>query len=180
MRPDAGVAFADELRLGLRGVVRRVWAPRGVKVRQAQALIYTWRYLVVALNGLTGARHWAWLPNMKKEGIAQAVADWQAAGVAAVVWDGAASHRARIVRDIGLPLITQPPAAPELNPVERLFEEVRRHVEGRTYADLDAKRRRADALLADLAADPQRLRSLTGWAWIAAALGAPSDFPAPS
>jgi hypothetical protein len=34
----AGLVWADEMRLGLRGLVRRVWAPRGVKVRQAQVL----------------------------------------------------------------------------------------------------------------------------------------------
>lgn len=177
---DAPVAFADELRLGLRGVVRRVWAPRGVKVRQGHALVYRWRYLAVAVNGFTGTLRWAWLPSMKKEGIAAVVADWQAAGVAALVWDGASSHRAHVVRQVGLPLITQPPAAPELNPAERLFQDVRRYVEGRTYLDLDAKAARVDAFLTALAADPNRLRSLTGWSWIAAALAPPPSFPAPS
>lgn len=176
----AASAFSDEMRVGLRGMVRRVWAPRGVKVRQAQALVYTWRYLAVALNGLTGMLHWAWLPSMKKEGLAQLVADWQRAGVTALVWDGAASHRSHVVRDVGLPLIIQPPASPELNPPERLFQELRRHLEGRSYPDLDVKIARADAFLRELAADPDRLRSLTGWAWIAAALAPASPFPAPS
>jgi hypothetical protein len=176
----AAIGFSDEMRVGLRGMVRRVWAPRGVKVQQAQALVYTWRYLAVALNGHTGMLHWAWLPSMKKEGIAHLVADWQATGVAALVWDGAAAHRARVVRAVGLPLITQPPASPELNPPERLFQELRRHLEGRSYPDLDTKIARADAFLRDLAGDADRLRSLTGWAWIAATLAPVKPFPAPS
>lgn len=50
----AGLAWADDMRLGLRGLVRRVWAPQGVTGRQAQVLRYVWRYLALAVNGLTG------------------------------------------------------------------------------------------------------------------------------
>ena len=104
MTTAAGLVWADEMRLGLRGLVRRVWAPRGVKVRQAQVLTYVWRYLALAVNGLAGTLRWAWTTSMKKEAIATVVAEWQRAGLEAVVWDGAASHRARLVRDIGLRL----------------------------------------------------------------------------
>lgn len=178
MTADAALAWADEMRLGLRGVIRRVWAPRGVKIVQPLALTYTWKYLALAVNGLTGTLRWTWLPNMKKEAVAAAVADWRADGIGALVWDGAASHRARLVRGLGLPLVTQPPAAPELNPAERVFEELRRAAEGRTYASLADKIAVIERELAALAADPPRLRSLTGWAWIAAALAQP--FPATS
>jgi hypothetical protein len=174
------VTFADEMRLGLRGVVRRVWAPRGVKVVQPLQLTYVWRYLALAVNGRTARLRWCWLASMKKEMVAEAVARWQAEGIGALVWDGAASHRARIVRGLGLPLISQPPAAPELNPAERVFEEVRRVVEGRTYATIEAKMAVADRFLSALAADPDRLRRLTGWAWLEDALAPPPPFPASS
>jgi hypothetical protein len=158
------------MRLGLRGVVRRVWAPRGVKVRQAQVLTYVWRYLALAVNGLTGTLTWQWTTSMKKEALAEVVTTWQQAGIQAVVWDGAASHRAKLVRAVGLPLITQPPAAPELNPAERVFQELRRAIEGRSYPTLDDKIAVVERELTVLAADPARLRRLTGWAWIADAL----------
>lgn len=180
MPAGALVTFADEMRLGLRGVVRRVWAPRGVKVVQPLQLTYVWRYLALAVNGLTGTLRWCWLASMKKEAVAEAVRQWQADGLAALVWDGAASHRARVVRDLGLPLVSQPPAAPELNPAERVFEEVRRVVEGRSYATLEAKMAVVDRFLGELGADPGRLRRLTGWTWIRGALAPPPLFPAPS
>jgi hypothetical protein len=166
----AGLVWADEMRLGLRGLVRRVWAPHGVKIRQAQVLTYVWRYLALAVNGLTGTLTWSWTTSMKKEAIATVVGDWQRAGLEAVVWDGAASHRARLVRELGLPLITQPPAAPELNPAERVFEELRRTIEGRSYPTIEAKMALVERELAALAADPGRLHRLTGWGWIAEAL----------
>lgn len=174
----ASLAWADEMRVGLRGVVRRVWAPRGVKIVQPLALTYTWRYLALAVNGLTGMLHWSWTPSMKKEAIATVVAAGQTAGIGALVWDGAASHRARLVRAVGLPLITQPPAAPELNPAERVFEELRRAIEGRSYASLADKIAAVERELAALAADPRRLRRLTGWRWLQDALALP--FPAGS
>jgi hypothetical protein len=166
----AGVRWADELRLGLRGVTRRVWAPRGVKIVQPVELRYEWRYLVLAVDGLGGTLAWAWIPNMKATSLAPVVQDWQAAGLSGVVWDGAASHRSRPVREVGLPLVVQPVAAPELNPAERVFEEIRRRVEGRVYATLTDKIALVETYLKELVAAPERLRSLAGWAWIQTAL----------
>ena len=63
------LGFADEMRVGLRGMVRRVWGRRGVKVRQRVQLVYEWRYLFLwwtdvvgsccgtSLNGFNGLRH---------------------------------------------------------------------------------------------------------------------------
>jgi hypothetical protein len=157
------------MRLGLHGQVRRVWAPRGVKVRQRKQIAYRWTYLVLAVDGQGGTLQWTWLPTVRKDALTLVVAAWRAAGLAAVVWDSSGSHRARVVRDVGLPLIPLPAYAPECNPAERVFEEIRRASEGRVYADLDAKRAVAEAVLTALAADPARVRRLAGWEWIAAA-----------
>jgi hypothetical protein len=170
-----GVRWADELRLGLRGVVRRVWAPRGVKITQPLELRYQWRYLVLAVDGLGGTLDWMWIANMKSQSLLPVVEAWHAAGLPGVVWDGAASHRATTVRDVGLPLVVQPVAAPELNPAERVFEEIRRRVEGRCYATLADKVAEVEAYLNELVAAPDRIRSLAGWAWIQQALQPPEN-----
>jgi hypothetical protein len=169
------------MRLGLHGRVRRVWAPRGVKVRQRVQLRYEWRYLAVAVDVDRGRLWWHWTSSMRKEAIAPVVVAWQAAGIAALVWDGAPAHRARLVREVGVRLVTQPAAAPELNPVERLFQELRRAVEGLVYATLNEKMACVERELMVLAANPDRLRRLTGWAWIADTLTQlPAENPAPS
>jgi hypothetical protein len=154
------------MRLGLRGQVRRVWAPRGVKVRQALELTYVWRYLAVAVDGVHGRLWWQWMTNMKQESVAAVVHAWQDEEIGALVWDGAASHRARVVRDIGVAVITQPAASPELNPAERVFEELRRAVEGRVYGTIAAKMAAVEAVLQRLAITPQAIRRLAGWDWI--------------
>ena len=103
---------------------------------------------------------------MKGESIAQAVRQWQAEGIAGVVWDGARGDRAKVVRALGVALVQQPPYSPELNPVERLFQEIRRRIEGRVYPDLAAKKRAVEAVLEDFAAHPEQIRRLTYWSWI--------------
>jgi transposase len=87
-----------------------------------------------------------------------------------LVWDNAPSHRDADITDLDLALVGLPPYSPELNPAERLFEEIRRRVEGRVYATLDAKVAEVQTFLEELDADPARVRSLCGWDWINAAI----------
>lgn len=55
---------------------------------------------------------------------------------------------------------------------ERIFEERRRKIEGRQYADIAAKPAAVEAELTALAADPAAVQSLAGWAWIRGAVQA--------
>ncbi len=83
-----------------------------------------------------------------------------------VVWDGASSHRGKLMGQVGFARIFLPSYSPELNPAERVFEEVRRHVEGKVYPSLKAKQSAIDHLLRQLRSDKNRLRRLIGWDWI--------------
>jgi hypothetical protein len=154
------------MRVGLIGQVRRVWAPRGVKVRQKAEFKYEWAYLNLAVNGLEGTLYWEWTPNMKSEEIAKVVVHWQAEGIAIMVWDRAPGHRGKDVKEVGVKFIEQPPYSPELNPSERVFEEIRRKVEGKVYGHIENKKTAIERELQQLAADPEKVKSLTGWTWI--------------
>jgi len=112
--------WADKMR---HGRVMRVWAPRGVKVRQRV------RYLALAVDVRRGV-----------DRVAKAVRFWKGSGIDVVVWDRACSHRSLEVRQVGMVLIGQPTYSPELNPAERIFE--------------------------DLASQPERVKYLVGWEWI--------------
>jgi len=41
-----------------------------------------------------------------------------------VVWDHAASHKAKVVGEVGLRRVYKPSYSPEINPAERVFAEV--------------------------------------------------------
>ncbi len=87
-----------------------------------------------------------------------------------VVWDGAPSHRGKLMGQLGFGRTFLPAYSPELNPAERVFEEVRGHIEGEVYPSLRAKRDAIEHLLRQLKADKPRLKQLVGWDWINQAL----------
>ena len=173
---DAGVLYGDELRLGLRGQVRRVLAPRGVDVRQRLQLTYEWAYLLLAVDPRAGMLRWRWLARARATPIKETLVAW---ALDAVVWDGAGAHRAKLLADLPTARVRLPAYSPELNPAERVFEEVRRRTEGRVYDSVADKQAIAQAYLASLAADPDRVRRLCGWGWLTDALdGLPTLTPA--
>lgn len=85
-----------------------------------------------------------------------------------MVLDGASSHKAK---DLLIPdnirLLPLPPYAPELNPQEHVWDELReKEFPNRVSNHLDAVIRQLQRGLPRLAADSERLRSLTAWPWI--------------
>jgi hypothetical protein len=162
------------VRLGRRGQVRRVLALRGVDVTPRLPLQYAWAYLLLAVDPRTGALRWPWLDRPRAAPIKEILAEW---ALDAVVWDGAGAHRAKALADLPTVRLRLPPYSPELNPAERVFEEVRRRTEGRVYDTVADKQAVAQAYLAALTADPDRVRRRCGWDWLLDALDA---LPPPS
>jgi len=154
------------MRVGLIGQVRRVWAPRGVKVEQFVECRHEWAYLNLAVNGLTGQLHWDWTENMKGESIAPVVKRWEEDGVEVLVWDGARGHHGPAYGEVAVKRITQPAYSPQLNPAERVFQYLRAEIEGRVYGTIAAKKEAIEAELVTLAAASARVQSLAGWDWI--------------
>jgi len=126
-------------------------------------LVYEWSYLILAVSPLTGEIKWEWIKRMRQEHIRPVLEGW---ALEAVVWDKAPSHRANSLAELETSRVFLPSYSPELNPAERVFEEVRRHVEGRIYESLHDKREEAESYLKELASDPERVKSLCGWAWL--------------
>ena len=68
--------WGDELRVGLRGRVCRVWAPRGTAVPQEVRTGWKYTCVAVAINSRTGRLWWAWQENMKGEEMARIWGAW--------------------------------------------------------------------------------------------------------
>ena len=124
------------MRLGLWNAVRKVWAPRGAEVSHEVQISRVYTYVAVALDPMTGQLWWAWQENMKGEEMARIWGAWaEEPGIDGWVWDGAGGHKGADMQAIAAPQVVQPSYAPELNPVERFFQELRRALGGPGVSD---------------------------------------------
>jgi hypothetical protein len=159
------------LRLGLHGRTRRILAPRGVKVVQPLQVEDRWRYLLLAVAPLRGKMRWAWSERRRHTALLPVLQEGEPV---CLLWDGAPSQRGKQVAALDVQRIALPASSPELNPAERLFEEIRARTEGVVDASRAAKQAVVEAYLQELAADPERVKQLCGWRWIRDAL---TDLP---
>lgn len=64
-------------------------------------------------------------------------------------------------------LLSLPPYAPELNPVEHVWDELReKHFHNRVFDSIDALENHLEAALRAFENDPEWLRSIVSWPWI--------------
>jgi transposase len=83
------------------------------------------------------------------------------------VFDNAPSHRPRCIHDReNITCIFLPPYSPELNPVERFFEEVRKSTANQIFESIDAQEVVISAYVKTLSDDEMRMRRLLGYEWI--------------
>lgn len=167
--------FQDEARFGQQGCNSRVWANTGSRPRAPRQTEYESLYLFGAVCPETGDSN-AWVmpwanTAMMNEQLRHLGKQLPADVHAVLVLDGAGWHRScSLESPDNLTLVQLPPYAPELNPVEIVWRELRqRYLSNRIYPDLasldDAISRAWNALTDNL----QRLRSLIDYPWISAA-----------
>ncbi len=142
-RPEAQVFFFDEGRFGFQPVTGRRWARKGVRPRAIVRPGYENFYVYSAVNPMTGEDVSLFLPwvstemmNLFLAHLAQEV-DGQRCFL---VMDQAGWH---VSQELKLPPniepVLLPPYSPELNPVERLWQWLKRHsLRNRCHRDLDA------------------------------------------
>ena len=90
-----------------------------------------------------------------------------------VVLDGAPSHTSK---EVELPentsLLALPSYSPELNPVERWFQEFRRTLANRVFETIESLQDALTRVLEPYWQDPARLRTLSGFSWWTEAIDA--------
>ena len=167
--------FQDEARFGRINDVRRCWAPKPIRPLCQAMLTHEYTYAYAAVDVQRGVLDTLVLPHVNTncmQVFLDEVAQRHRGEHIVMVLDGAGWHRSVALQvPANMHLLSLPPYAPELNPVEQLWDELReKYFHNRVFDSLDALE---DHLVAALHATEEataKVRSIVAWPWIIDAL----------
>jgi transposase len=154
--PPEAILFQDEMRVGNRTELGRKWGP------------CTHRPLFVALAPLTGQVFAMFLPALNKvcfQLFGQQL-NQEVSQPTLLIADRATAHQAKLLTETHLVLTHLPTACPELNPVERFFEELRRQLKSRVFDSLWEAQVCVERVLQIYLDSPERVIQLAAYPYI--------------
>lgn len=135
----------DEHRVGLKPILRRVWAPRGVRPVVRVRPDYEWVWVYGFVQPATGRTEWLLLPRVNTAAFGLALARFaRAAGAGPakrilLVLDQAGWHTSGdLAVPEGIELVFLPAYSPECQPAERLWPLTNEGVANRLFATIEA------------------------------------------
>lgn len=163
--------FQDEARFGRMVRVRRCWSPAPLRPSVSNGYEREFVYVYAAVTPIEGEMDWMVSRKMNTEQMSLFLSQVSVAhpeDFIIMVLDGASSHKAKnLQRPENIRLVALPPYAPELNPQEHVWDELReKEFPNRVFSDLGAVIQQLQSGLPRLSADHEALRSLTAWPWI--------------
>jgi hypothetical protein len=166
--PDEAIFFHDELRAGTRTELGRKWAPAGHRPVAPVKIGYQSTYLYLTLCPFTGQGFAAFLPKLNGEWFGWFVKEIgrYVEQKSLFIADGATAHQVELFDNEHFVFERLPAACPELNPVERFFKEVRRHLKFRVFETLDQAQACIKSVVETLFAEEGRVVSLTCFPYI--------------
>lgn len=140
--PNSMVFFFDESRFGLHPSIGRCWARKGVQVSSPVNPSYQNFYVYSGVSPLTGDAFSLFLPWVNTEMMNLYLAELSATfpdKKIMLIWDQAGWHKSNSLKvPDNIVLKSLPPYSPELNPVEKLWQWLKKHVcRNRLFAFLD-------------------------------------------
>lgn len=171
LRKPLEIWFQDEARVGQKGTLTRIWAKRGTRPRAPRDTRYQSAYIFGAVCPARKIGAGIVMPHANTEAFNDHLAEisrFVAEGShAALIVDGAGWHTARKLKiPDNITLVLLPPYAPELNPVENIWEYLRKNMLAlQIYENYDAIVDACCRAWNDLMAMPDQIASIATRAW---------------
>lgn len=163
--------FQDEARFGRMVRIRKCWARAPERPVVNNGYEREFVYVYGAVSPLEGDLDWMICRQMNTSHMSIFLSQVSAVhpnDFIIMVVDGASSH---VSKDLAVPenvrLLRLPPYAPELNPQEHIWDELReKEFPNRVFTELAGVTRQLESGLPRLAANTESVRSITAWPWI--------------
>ena len=167
--------FQDEARFGRISDVRRCWCPKPHRPMVQAMVSQEYTYAYTALTPADGRMDSLVLPYVNgvcMDLFLKEIASRYSEERIIMIVDGAGWHKSqKFPLPSNLRLVFLPPYAPELNPVEHLWDDLReKFFHNRVFASIDALEDHLVSALFSYENDAEKVQSITGWNWILNAL----------
>jgi len=161
----------DEMRYGLHSFSRRVWVKKGVRPVCPSQQRYQWGYLYGAVGIGLARSEFFYAETVDQEHLAayyEQIGRSDPAAIHVLIQDGAGFH----LRDghgqlpANVRILTLPPYSPELNPVEKLWDQIKDALCNRAFATIEQLQEVIGEWLKAFWADARRAFDLIGRGWL--------------
>ena len=160
----------DEARFGLQTWYHRRWCPKGHRPPRVHKKKYEWLWLYSAVEPATGESfclmHESTWTGLAFEVFLRKLQEAYPEDQIVLVMDRAGSHQNKSVEwPESVNALRLPPRSPELNPAERWFRELRRHLSNRVFDTIEAIDDALTEALRPYWNDEDLLKRLVGYDW---------------
>ena len=133
---------------------------------------FEYEYLYKAVNPKTGESFSLIMPSMNTENMNKFLEEFREFLVgkeAILIMDNASFHKSKNLKiPEGINIEYIPPYSPELNPVERVFQEIKKHMKNLIFKDMNELMDKLCEVLRNLS--PEKLKKLTFYPYIKEAI----------
>ena len=162
-------------RFGLHTVVRHCWGLRGQRVIKPFQQRFDWEYLYGAVDILSGEPVFCHMPTVSCEAVWTFLGELVQTDPGAhhvILWDGAGFHQPPPAGEeewaalAKVHVLKLPPYCPELNPTEKIWDQLKDAVCNRVFGTIEALQEGMLPKLREFWENPLGLSSLIGNNWL--------------
>ena len=148
--------------------VGRQWRGRGIKPIIRSIMKFEYRYLYTSVSPMTGESFSFVMSDMTTESLnlfLEKFSKYLGERKAIMIMDNASSHKSKRLKiPDNIQIVYLPPYSPELNPVERVFQDIKKHLKNKLFYLIEELENAVCKIVNSFT--PQTLKKLTFYPYI--------------